>query len=127
MIKILIIDDTRSVHMFVKKLLSQGHVDQVTSVYNGQEALDLLKSNTDFDLIFLDWNMPIMEGPETLQNIRKMGIQIPVVMMTTLSSEENINKMLELGVSEYMIKPFTVDILFQKIEFVLGKAIPYAS
>ncbi len=127
MIKILIIDDTRSVHMFVKKLLSQGHVDQVTSVYNGQEAIDLLKSNTDFDLIFLDWNMPIMEGPETLQNIRKMGIQIPVVMMTTLSSEENINKMLELGVSEYMIKPFTVDILFQKIEFVLGKAIPYAS
>lgn len=127
MIKILIIDDTRSVHMFVKKLLSQGHVDQVISVYNGQEALDLLKSNTDFDLIFLDWNMPIMEGPETLQNIRKMGIQIPVVMMTTLSSEENINKMLELGVSEYMIKPFTVDILFQKIEFVLGKAIPYAS
>lgn len=127
MIKILIIDDTRSVHMFVKKLLSQGHVDQVISVYNGQEALDLLKSNTDFDLIFLDWNMPIMEGPETLQNIRKMGIQIPIVMMTTLSSEENINKMLELGVSEYMIKPFTVDILFQKIEFVLGKAIPYAS
>ena len=127
MIKILIIDDTRSVHMFVKKLLAQGHVTEVASVYNGQEALDLLKQNSDFDLIFLDWNMPIMEGPETLQNIRKMGIQIPILMMTTLSSEDNINQMLELGVSEYMIKPFTVDILFQKIEFVLGKAIPYAS
>lgn len=123
---ILIIDDTRSVHAFVKNLLSNASGIQVMSAMNGQEGWYELQKGKVFDLILLDWEMPIMDGPTTLIKIKSSGVSTPVIMMTTKNEPEDIERILGLGASEYLMKPFTVDILFEKIGFVLGRSIPYA-
>jgi len=100
---------------------------QTTSVFDGQEALTLLKTKPDFDLILLDWEMPNLNGPSTFSKLLESGYKIPVIMMTTKNAAEDIQKMLEMGVAEYLMKPFTIDILFEKIEYVTGKSFPYAA
>lgn len=127
MFRILIVDDSKAVHAFVKNLLSKSKEVSVTDVYDGLQAVELLKQNKNFDLILLDWEMPNMDGPTTFGHFVKMNLGIPTIMMTTKNAPEDISKMLNMGVSEYLLKPFTIDILFEKIEFVSGKALPYAA
>lgn len=127
MFHILIVDDTKAVHTFVKSLLGQSKEITTTSVYNGKEAIDLLKTNLKVDLVLLDWEMPIMNGPETFQKMKNLCIKTPTMMITTKNSAEDIEKMVSMGVAEYLMKPFTVDILMEKIKFATGKEIPYAS
>lgn len=127
MFKVLIIDDTRSVHAFVKNLLLKSKEVEVTSVYDGAEAVELLEQNDQFDLILLDWEMPVLNGPESFIAIKNMNLGIPVIMMTTKNDPDDIQKMFSLGIDEYLMKPFTIDILFQKIEWVTGKAFSYAA
>lgn len=125
--RILIVDDTKSVHAFVRALLSKSKTITTESVYDGVQALERLKQKNDFDIIFLDWEMPNLNGPDTLQKIKSLGISTPVLMMTSKNSPEDIARVLELGASEYLMKPFTVDILFEKMSFVLGRAVEYAA
>ncbi|MBU6153808.1 MAG: response regulator [Bdellovibrionales bacterium] len=127
MFKVLIVDDTKSVHAFVKNLLLKSKEVEVTSVHNGAEAVELLKENDQFDLILLDWEMPVLNGPETFLAIKGMGLRIPTIMMTTKNDPEDIQKMFSAGIDEYLMKPFTIDILFQKMEWVSGKAFSYAA
>lgn len=87
---------------------------------HGKEAIVKVK-DTCYDLILLDWNMPEMTGPEFLEyNLKEKITTIPVVMMTTENKPDYIRRALELGASEYIMKPFTGDILFNKINLVLG-------
>jgi two-component system chemotaxis response regulator CheY len=121
MFEVLIIDDTKSVQAFVKAILAKAKEINVQSAFDGTEAVEIIRQGRKFDLIFLDWEMPILNGPETFKTLRQMGVETPVIMMTTKNSSEDIQMMLEAGVAEYMMKPFTTDILFEKIEFVTGK------
>jgi DNA-binding response OmpR family regulator len=122
MFKILLVDDTKSIHAFVKDLLKKKTSVIFRDVFNGQEAIDcLFDSQEKFDLILLDWEMPIKTGPETLMELKKRGCDTPIVMMTTRNSPDEIAQLLEMGASEYMMKPFTADILFEKIEYVCGE------
>ena len=127
MYSILLVDDLKSVHSFVKSLLGKTVGIQTTSVFNGREALSLLKEGKSFDLILLDWEMPELNGPETLREMIDFGVKTPVVMMTTKNDPADIQRMIELGAAEYLMKPFTVDILFDKIEMASGKAFTYAA
>lgn len=123
MFRILIVDDTKSIHTFVKELLKKRADLQFADAYNGQEAVEVInKSANEFDLVLLDWEMPIMTGPEALQAIKESGCNIPVVMMTTRNAPDEIAKLLEMGASEYLMKPFTADILLEKIEYACGEA-----
>lgn len=126
MFRILIVDDTKSVHAFVKSLLAKSPGLNVTSVYNGLEAQEILKKEK-FDLIFLDWEMPVMDGPTALAELKAKGLKTPIIMMTTKNAPDDIQRMLSLGVAEYLLKPFTIDILFEKISYVTGKTFEYAS
>ncbi len=121
MFRILIVDDTKSVHSFVKHILSRNRNIKTESVLNGSEALVLLKKDSAFDAILLDWEMPLINGPETLQALKRHGISIPVVMMTTKNAITDIQTAMALGASEYIMKPFTEDILFEKLSLVTGK------
>jgi len=127
MFRVLIVDDTRSVHAFVKSLLLKSNEIEVTSVYNGAEAVELLKETEHFDLILLDWEMPVLNGPETFQALKRMDAKIRTIMMTTKNDPGDIQMMFSLGVDEYLMKPFTLDILFQKIEWVSGRSFSYAA
>ncbi len=121
MFRILIVDDTKSVHAFVKHLLSKNREIKTESVFNGSEALVFLKKDSAFDAILLDWEMPLLNGPETLQALKRHGISIPVVMMTTKNSLTDIQTAMALGASEYIMKPFTEDILIEKLSLVTRK------
>lgn len=119
-LKILCIDDSKSVHVFLKHCLSDV-TEELTSVYDGQEAITLFTNSApQFDLIFLDWEMPQKNGPDTFEELKQMGIKTPVIMLTSKNSAENIVQMLTAGVSEYVMKPFTKDILVEKIHSVIG-------
>lgn len=125
MFNILIIDDTKSVHSFVKALLGKCPEIATGSVFNGKEALEHLKLNSNYQMILLDWEMPVMNGPETCVQLRALYPNIPIMMMTTKNAPEDIQKMLESGVVEYLMKPFTIDILFEKIDFATGRNFKY--
>lgn len=127
MIKILIVDDTKSVHSFVKNILSKSNEISTKSVYDGMEATEYLKLDPKIDLILLDWEMPKLNGLGTLTKLKSMSLQIPVIMMTTKTNPEDISKALELGASEYLMKPFVTDILFEKISTVLNLEISYVA
>ena len=126
MFRILLIDDTKSVHAYVKFILSKSPDIVTESVFDGSEGIKRLKKSKDFDLICLDWEMPILTGPETLKQMSQMGSTIPVLMMTSKNALEDISLVLSLGAAEYVMKPFTPAILFEKIEQITGKAFSHA-
>ncbi len=117
--KLLVVDDSKAIHAFVRDALKEKGV-QISSVYDGKQAVELISQGLDqFDVICLDWEMPIMTGPETFQQFKLLKLTTPVVMMTSKSKIEDLTQMLEAGVSEYVMKPVTPDILIEKLESVL--------
>lgn len=118
--KILVVDDSKAIFLMVSKMLEEaGHKGEWAE--DGLEAVKYLESNKDIDAILLDWNMPNMNGPEFLQkNIDASLTEAPILMMTTENKPDFIKKALMLGASEYIMKPFTPDILFNKLSLVEG-------
>ncbi|MGE3610411.1 MAG: response regulator transcription factor [Bacteriovoracaceae bacterium] len=116
MVKILIIDDSKAVHAFTKNCLTELGYLNIQQAFNGQEGISSLDNS--IDIILLDWEMPIKDGPSTLKEIRANGLTIPIIVMTTRNSVEDITFMLGLGANDYMMKPFTADILKGKMEAV---------
>jgi two-component system chemotaxis response regulator CheY len=120
--KILVVDDSRMIQSLVRESLEARGID-VVSAENGEVARKTLLEIGDVDLILLDWNMPVMDGSEFLDSLQKEKFSsAPVIMMTTENSPEKINLAIEKGVAEFIMKPFTDDVLFGKIEMVTGVA-----
>ena len=120
--KILLVDDSNAILMIVGQMLKEANIDFVTAK-NGQEALDIIESEEVIDLMLLDWNMPQMSGLELLEmNMKTKLINFPIIMMTTENSPEKIMQAINLGANEYIMKPFTPDILFSKVEAVYKQA-----
>lgn len=119
--KILSVDDSKSIHAYLEECLVPV-TESIIHVYNGQEAVDKIKENLmAFDIIFLDWEMPIKDGPTTFKEFKELGVKTPVIMLTSKNNPDDILQMIEAGVSEYMMKPFTADITIEKIRQVLGE------
>ena len=120
--KILIVDDSSLIQKMVTGMLAElGH--ECESAVNGRIAVDMLAAGNTYDLILLDWNMPELNGPGFLDEIKSKGLnKFPVVMMTTENSMEHIQTALGKGASEYIMKPFTPDILDEKIRYVFEGA-----
>ena len=118
--RLLSIDDSKAVHFFIKDCLKTFDV-VITDEFDGKAGEErIMKDTKAFDMILLDWEMPEQDGLTTLTNLRAANIAIPIVMLTSKNKPEDIEKILNLGASEYMMKPFTADILLQKIEDVVG-------
>lgn len=117
--KILSIDDSKSVHAFFDYCLT-GTSYSIDHAYSGPEGLEMICSYPGkFDLILLDWEMPMMNGPEVLKAIKKLEIEIPVVMVTTKSDPKEISELLAAGALDYIMKPFNREILITKLENIL--------
>lgn len=118
-VNITCIDDSKAVHIFLKSCLEKSTAS-FHSFFDADEAIKAIKSGQwpKSDIIFLDWEMPIMTGPEYLVEFSKLQIKTPVVMLTTKNSAEDIQKAIELGASEYIMKPFTPDILKEKLSML---------
>ena len=116
--RIMVVDDSRQIRRHVARTLQEsGH--ECTEAENGRVCLDQLQL-ASCDLILLDWNMPIMDGLETLKNIRAESkwANIKVVMMTTENKDEKIQLALEFGANEYIMKPLTKEVLLEKLDTV---------
>ena len=119
-LKILSVDDSKSIHAYLQQCL-EPITENIEHVYNGEEAIARLKNDLNaFDLIILDWEMPLKDGPTTFKELKAMGLKTPVMMLSSKSRPEDIMQMLEAGVAEYMMKPFTQDIVLDKINQVIN-------
>lgn len=120
--RILIVDDHEPIRKILKSLLKKIGFGDVQEAVDGIEALRMLKQSK-FDVVLLDWNMPNMSGLDVLKEIRKdetlKGVR--VIMVTAETSKEKVLEAINLGVSEYVVKPFTPEVLKKKIESVINK------
>lgn len=114
--KIMVVDDMSTMRRIVKNLLKQLGFANVEEAENGQEALTKLKADK-FGFVVSDWNMPVMSGIQLLRAIRADEAlkAIPVLMVTAEAQKENIIEAVQAGVSNYVVKPFTAEILQEKM------------
>ncbi|HEY4909155.1 MAG TPA: response regulator [Methylomirabilota bacterium] len=116
--KILVVDDDQEVRMATRDFLtSKGH--EVTLAEDGVQALKLL-ATVKPDVVLLDVAMPEMDGMETLRRIVAGYPNLPVIMVTANADIEITSKVLQLGVADYVPKPFDLDYLDQAINIQLS-------
>ena len=119
-LKILVVDDEARMRKLVKDSLSvKGFT--VLEASNGEEAVDLFFEQKDIALIILDVMMPKMDGWETCRTIRKYS-QVPIIMLTARSEERDELQGFNLGVDEYISKPFSPKILVARVEAILRRS-----
>jgi two-component system response regulator (stage 0 sporulation protein F) len=111
--KILIVDDQFGIRVLLQEVLSQEGYE-VFQAPNGSIALEIVETNTP-DLILLDMKIPGMDGLEILRNIRKMGIDTKVIMMTAYGELDLIQEAREMGALAHFTKPFDIDELRQAV------------
>jgi two-component system, cell cycle response regulator len=118
--KILTIDDSKTVRTIISKHLSQFSVGMLEAE-NGEQGVACAREGAP-DLILLDYNMPVMDGYHTLVELKTdpQLKSIPVVMVTTETSKETVIKLLRLGLTDYIAKPFTRELLLEKINAIVG-------
>ena len=121
-IKILVVDDFSTMRKVVRNLLKQGGYENIVEAEDGVVALAMIKSQK-IDFIISDWNMPNMTGIELLKAVRADAAvaATPFLMVTAEALQDNIVTAVKAGVSNYIVKPFTAEVLSEKIAKILEK------
>ncbi|ENQ6654373.1 chemotaxis response regulator CheY [Campylobacter lari] len=120
--KLLVVDDSSTMRRIIKNTLVRlGHKD-VLEAEHGVEAWDLLSQNDDIKILITDWNMPEMNGLELVKKVRaeEKYADMPIIMVTTEGGKAEVITALKAGVNNYIVKPFTPQVLKEKLEDVLG-------
>jgi len=108
-LRVLVADDNSTNIEVVSRLLKLEDIYDVTIATDGQEAYDLVKANMEknrnFDVIFMDVQMPNLDGLQSTRLIRKMGYSAPIVALTAFSEESNVKECIESGMDEFLSKP----------------------
>jgi two-component system chemotaxis response regulator CheY len=118
--RIMLVDDSRTMRNVQKSILSQIGYKDVVEAENGLDALTRCNAEAP-DLILLDWNMPQMDGLSFLTEFRKKNKDVPVIMVTTEAERVRVIEAIKAGVNNYVVKPFTPDLLEQRINETLSK------
>ena len=120
MSKALVVDDSRTIRTIIRRILI-GIGYEVCEADNGVEALKVLEVERDaVTLVLADWNMPELNGLELLKRLRQDPelSSLVVIMVTTETELDQMATALEAGANEYVMKPFTKDILVEKLQLV---------
>lgn len=124
-VRTLIVDDSTVMRKIVERALRQAGLDPlvVLEAGSGIEGLDVLKAS-QVDLILSDINMPSMDGLEFLRQVRLRNLApgVPVVMITTESSEEHVKQAIQAGAQGYIRKPFTAEQVKERVLPLIGVA-----
>src|SRR5512136_1275770 len=117
---VLTIDDSKTVRTVISKHLAPFSVGMLEAE-NGEQGVECARKGSP-DLILLDYNMPVMDGYHTLVELKTDPSlkSIPVVMVTTETSKETVVKLLRLGLTDYIAKPFTRELLLEKVNAIVG-------
>ena len=121
-IKILVVDDHQTMRQIVRKSLVELGFSNVTEAVDGMDALSKLDKDS-FGFIISDWNMPNMMGLDFLKAVRSKDTLkgIPFLMVTAEAKKENVFEAAKAGVSQYIVKPFTVAALEEKMTSIFAK------
>lgn len=123
-LKILVVDDESRMRKLVRDFLTRKNYE-VLEAGDGVEAVDIFLENKDVSLIILDVMMPRMDGWEVCEEIRAYS-QVPIIMLTAKSDERDELRGFELGVDEYIAKPFSPKILVARVEAILRRSGSFA-
>ena len=120
--KVLVADDFATMRKIVRNILKQIGFDDIVEAEDGQAAMQVLR-NENIGLVVTDWNMPNMSGLELLQKIRTnpKTANLPVLMVTAEGLKENVVTAVKAGVNNYVVKPFTAEVLQEKLEQIFKK------
>ena len=120
MSKALVVDDSKTIRIIIKRILTElGY--EACEAGNGLEALKVLEAQGGaVQFVLADWNMPEMNGLDLVKTIRANAqySSLKVIMVTTETEMDQMTTALEAGANEYVMKPFTKDILMEKLELV---------
>ena len=119
--KFLVVDDSSTMRRIIKNTLSRiGHKDVIEGE-DGEQGWEAMQKNSDIDVLITDWNMPNMNGLELVQKVRaeEKYADIPIIMVTTEGGKKEVITALKAGVNNYIVKPFTPQVLKEKLEAVL--------
>lgn len=119
--KTLIIDDSSTMRIIISRALKDlGH--EIVQAEDGKQGLEVAKAQENLAFIFVDWNMPVMNGYEFVVAARadEKLKAIPIIMATTENERENIQKALDAGANEFILKPFTKESIQEKIALILA-------
>ena len=118
----LVIDDSKAMRCLLGRML-QGLGFEVLEAGNGHEGLQRLQENGEIDLALVDWNMPEMNGLDFIRRVRAEQSYdgVLLMMVTTETEKENVVRALVAGANEYVMKPFTQEVILEKLQ-IFGMA-----
>jgi two-component system chemotaxis response regulator CheY len=120
--KILVVDDFSTMRRIVKNILKQLGYENIEEAEDGEQAFSKLKTG-GFDFVVSDWNMPNKDGISLLRSIRSDSELkgMPVLMVTAEAEKEKVVEAIRAGVSNYVVKPFTAEVLKEKMDKIFEK------
>ena len=118
--KVMLIDDSKTMRNIQRSVLKQIGIEQVEEACDGQDALSKVGAFAP-DLILVDCNMPNMDGLSFIKAFRKQNTTTPLIMVTTEAEKSRVIEAIKAGVNNYVVKPFTPDLLSQRINETMAK------
>ncbi|HOI82850.1 MAG TPA: chemotaxis response regulator CheY [Campylobacterales bacterium] len=120
--KILVVDDSSTMRRIIKNTLNHLGYKDLLEAEDGALAWETMTQNADIGVLITDWNMPNMNGLELVKKVRaeQKYADMPIIMVTTEGGKTEVITALKAGVNNYIVKPFTPQVLKEKLEAVLG-------
>ena len=119
--KMLVVDDSSTMRRIIVNTLARLGFKDTIQAADWVEAWEAYQSDkNNIDAIITDWNMPNMNGLEFVIKVREVDKQTPIIMVTTEGGKKEVITALKAGVNNYIVKPFTPQILKEKLQAVLG-------
>lgn len=120
--KLLVVDDSSTMRRIIKNTLQRLGYDDILEAEHGLQAWELLDTIDGINILITDWNMPEMNGLDLVKKVKadQRFADIPIIMVTTEGGKAEVITALKAGVNNYIVKPFTPQVLKEKLEAVLG-------
>ena len=120
--KLLVVDDSSTMRRIIKNTLSRLGYEDVLEGEDGVQGWSVLNDNPDMGMLITDWNMPEMNGLELVKKVRADArfADLPIIMVTTEGGKAEVITALKAGVNNYIVKPFTPQVIKEKLVAVLG-------
>jgi two-component system, chemotaxis family, chemotaxis protein CheY len=111
---VLVADDSSTMRKIIIRSLQVIGVSSITEAKDGVEAVALFKQG-GIDMVLTDWNMPGKTGLDVIREIRAQNTTVPIIMITTEAEKRRVLEAIQVGVSDYIIKPFEAEMLREKL------------
>jgi len=118
--KVMLVDDSKTMRNIQKGILTQLGYTDLEEACDGLDALSKVGAFQP-ELLLVDWNMPNMDGLAFVKKFREQGNKAPIIMVTTEAEKARVVEAIKAGVNNYVVKPFTPDLLGERIKETLAR------